>query len=393
MAYKNLPDLRFSEFSGKWKQEKFNNFVKRISETSSSNQYKKIEFSDIDSGILKNKLRNNDSKGIKFLKKDVLFGKLRPYLKNWYYCNFDGIAIGDFWVYRAKKDYSNSTFIYYLIQTEKYNLVANYTTGTKMPRSDWNIVSNTLFGLPSFNEQQKIGSFFEKLDKLIELQTQKLDQLKKLKRGYLQKMFPQKGETVPRLRFSGFSGEWKEDRLGNYSHIIGGGTPSTSNDKYWNGNINWFSPIEIGKNKYVSNSTKKISDIGLKNSSAKILPKGSLLFTSRAGIGKTAILLKEACTNQGFQSIVPIDGRLDIEFLYAISYKLKNYGNKMGSGSTFTEVSGKTMSKMKLRLPNVNEQKKIGNFFAKLDRLIEEQSNKLDQLKQQKKAYLQKMFI
>lgn len=197
---------------------------------------------------------------------------------------------------------------------------------------------------------------------------------------------------VPQLRFSGFSGEWKEDSLGNYSHIIGGGTPSTSNDKYWNGTINWFSPIEIGENKYVSNSAKKISDIGLKKSSAKILPKGSLLFTSRAGIGKTAILLKESCTNQGFQSIVPADGKLDIEFLYAISYKLKNYGNKMGSGSTFIEVSGKTMSKMKLKLPNFNEQKKIGDFFEKQDKLIELQTQKVNQLKKLKRGYLQKMF-
>lgn len=198
--------------------------------------------------------------------------------------------------------------------------------------------------------------------------------------------------NVPRLRFKEFHEGWKEKRLDSVSNIIGGGTPSTSNSEYWNGNINWFSPVEIGDSKYVSHSLKKITSLGLKKSSAKILPKGSLLFTSRAGIGKTAILLEESSTNQGFQSIVPDKDELEIEFLYGLSGMLSQYGNKMGSGSTFVEVSGKTMGKMKLILPNFAEQKKIGKFLSKIDNLIELQTQKLEQLKKLKQGYLQKMF-
>ncbi|MCW8634281.1 restriction endonuclease subunit S, partial [Streptococcus macedonicus] len=127
----------------------------------------------------------------------------------------------------------------------------------------------------------------------------------------LQKMFPKKGEKNPEIRFSGFTDDWEQRELGTISDIIGGGTPSTSNSEYWNGDIDWYSPVEIGEQIYVFGSQKKITKLGLEKSSAKILPVGTVLFTSRAGIGNTAILAKEGCTNQGFQSIIPHQNELD----------------------------------------------------------------------------------
>ena len=122
------------------------------------------------------------------------------------------------------------------------------------------------------------------------------------------------------------------------------------------------------------------------------MPVGTVLFTSRAGIGKTAILNKEACTNQGFQSIIPRPKILNSYFLFSRTNSLKQYGETMGSGSTFVEVSGKQMSKMPLFIPNINEQSKIAKLFQSLDKTItlhEEQHRRLEQLK---KALLQKMF-
>ncbi|WP_346347393.1 restriction endonuclease subunit S, partial [Apilactobacillus xinyiensis] len=167
-------------------------------------------------------------------------------------------------------------------------------------------------------------------------------------------------KKVPRLRFKEFSGEWEEKKLGDIANVVGGGTPSTNNFSYWNGNINWYSPIEIGEKIWVSDSIKKITALGLKKSSAKLLPKGTILFTSRAGIGKTAILSTEATTNQGFQSIVPNSKMLDTYFLFSMSNILKKYGEKMGSGSTFSEVSGNQMKKMHMLIPILKEQEKIG---------------------------------
>ena len=199
-------------------------------------------------------------------------------------------------------------------------------------------------------------------------------------------------KKVPELRFKGFTDEWKQRKLGELSNIVGGGTPSTSNPEYWDGDIDWYAPAEIGEQSYVSKSKKTITELGLKKSSARILPVGTVLFTSRAGIGNTAILAKEATTNQGFQSIVPDQNKLDSYFIFSRTNELKRYGEVTGAGSTFVEVSGKQMSKMSIMVPELSEQQKIGSFFKQLDDTIVLHQRKLDLLKEQKKGYLQKMF-
>lgn len=199
-------------------------------------------------------------------------------------------------------------------------------------------------------------------------------------------------KLVPKRRFKGFTDDWEQFRLGELADIIGGGTPSTSNSKYWNGDIDWYSPVEIGKQIYVSNSQKKITNLGLKKCSAKILPVGTVLFTSRAGIGNTAILMKEGTTNQGFQSIVPYINKLDSYFIFSRTHELKKYGELNGAGSTFVEVSGKQMSKLPLLYPELAEQKKIGEFFSKFDNLIASQQRKLNKTKAMKSAFLSEMF-
>lgn len=159
--------------------------------------------------------------------------------------------------------------------------------------------------------------------------------------------------------------------MGEVADIIGGGTPSTSIDEYWDGDIDWYAPAEISDKIFVSSSERKITQEGYDNSSTKLLPIGTVLFTSRAGIGKTAILRKKGCTNQGFQSIVPHENELDSYFIYSRSEELKKYGETVGAGSTFVEVSGKQMANMNLLLPkSIEEQQKIGEYFSNLDRLI-----------------------
>jgi len=199
-------------------------------------------------------------------------------------------------------------------------------------------------------------------------------------------------KKVPELRFKGFTDDWEQRKLGEVADIIGGGTPSTNNEEYWDGDIDWYSPVEIGEQIYVDESQKKITRLGLQKSSAKILPVGTVLFTSRAGIGNTAILAKEGATNQGFQSIVPSQGKLDSYFIYSCTHKLKRFGEINGAGSTFVEVSGKQMAKMLLLIPNMYEQKKIGNFFRQLDHTYALLQKKLDQYQALKKAFLQLMF-
>jgi type I restriction enzyme S subunit len=159
--------------------------------------------------------------------------------------------------------------------------------------------------------------------------------------------------------------------LGDIADIVGGGTPSTGNQSYWDGDIDWYAPAEIADQIYANSSQKKITGLGYENSSAKMLPPGTVLFTSRAGIGKTAILTRKGCTNQGFQSIVPHRGELDSYFIFSRTEELKRYGELVGAGSTFVEVSGKQMAVMELMMPpTMREQQTIGGFFQQLDNLI-----------------------
>ncbi len=256
-----------------------------------------------------------------------------------------------------------------------------------------NEIGQVPINIPKFEEQVKIGKFFQEVDKAITLHQQQLENLKKAKKGYLQKMFPKNNEKVPEIRFEGFTDDWEQRKLGEVAEIVGGGTPSTGISEYWEGDIDWYSPAEIDSQIYVSESQKKITELGLQKSSAKILPVGTVLFTSRAGIGNTAILAKHGSTNQGFQSIVPRENILDSYFIFSRTNELKKYGEVTGAGSTFVEVSGKQMSKMPIRIPSLIEQKQIGNFFKQLDNTITLHQRKLDYLKEMKKGLLQKMFV
>lgn len=259
---------------------------------------------------------------------------------------------------------------------------------------NWPVIANQKYKIPELKEQKIIGFFLKDLDHLITLHQRKLDQLKKLKKYFLQNMFPAKGEKVPRIRFKGFTGDWEQRKLGDIAEIIGGGTPDTNNKDYWNGDINWYAPAEIGDQIYVNSSERKITKEGYNNSSAKILPVGTVLFTSRAGIGKTAILTREGCTNQGFQSIVPHKNKLDSYFIFSRTKELQNYGEKVGAGSTFVEVSGKQMADMRLMMPStLKEQQQIGLCLRQIDNLITLHQRKLNQLLTMKKFMLQNLFI
>ncbi|MBF7105244.1 restriction endonuclease subunit S [Pediococcus pentosaceus] len=187
-----FPQLRFAGFADAWEQRKLTEIVNRVNKSSNSDVLPKVEFEDIVSGegrLNKDISSKLDSrKGTLFESENILYGKLRPYLKNWLFPDFEGVALGDFWVFEAT-DVSVPSFDYYLIQSDDYQKVANDTSGTKMPRSDWKNVSSTDFAIPSKDEQKQIGAFFKQLDDTITLHQRKLEKLQELKKGYLQKMF------------------------------------------------------------------------------------------------------------------------------------------------------------------------------------------------------------
>ena len=355
--------LLFATSTFSWEQRKFEEIAVRSSVICSDDTLPRVEYEDIVSGTGRlNKdiyAKQSIKSGIAFHQGDVLYGKLRPYLQNWLLPTFDGLAVGDFWVLQPQN--ADSSFLYRLIQSRQFDEVANQSTGTKMPRADWKLVSKTVFSIPSnISEQAAIGTYFTALDSLITLHQRECISFT----GRADRLIL----TANKKRTTS---SWEQRKLGDIADIVGGGTPSTGNQSYWDGDIDWYAPAEIADQIYANSSQKKITGLGYENSSAKMLPPGTVLFTSRAGIGKTAILTRKGCTNQGFQSIVPHRGELDSYFIFSRTGELKRYGELVGAGSTFVEVSGKQMAVMELMMPpTMREQQTIGGFFQQLDHLI-----------------------
>ncbi|WP_392564871.1 restriction endonuclease subunit S [Orbus wheelerorum] len=286
-------------------------------------------------------------------------------------------------------------FLYSLLCTmKKQKEVVLTSSGTTVKHTSPDKFLNRICLFPKKEEQTQIGNYFQKLDILINKHEQKHEKLSNIKKAMLEKMFPKQGETIPEIRFKGFSGEWEEKELGNdIAEIVGGGTPSTEIPEFWDGDIDWYSPTEIGINVYAGGSQKKITALGLNNSSAKILPAGNtVLFTSRAGIGDMAILVKPGATNQGFQSLIVKEG-FSPYFIYSAGKQIKEFALKHASGSTFLEISGKQLGRMKILTPNLEEQTIIGNYFQKLDELINQHQQQITKLNNIKQACLSKMFV
>ena len=364
---KKVPELRFPGFTDDWEERKLSDIVVRLTKSSNNNQLPKVEFEDIIAGegrLNKDISRKfDDRKGTLFEPDNILYGKLRPYLKNWLFSDFKGIALGDFWVFKSKN--SEPKFVYSLIQADNYQRVANDTSGTKMPRSDWKKVSSSNFSIPtSLEEQQKIGSFFKQLDDTIALHQRKLDLLKEQKKGYLQKMFPKNGEKVPELRFAGFADDWEERKLIEVAD-------------YRNGKAHEKDISEAGD--YIVVNSKFVSTNGLvkKYSDEMIAPlsKNEIAFVlsdvpNGRAIARTFLISEENkySLNQRIAGITP-HADTNSYFLHSLMNR-NHYFLRFDDGVSQTNLSKREVEKWVELYPSYGEQQKIGSFFKQLDDTI-----------------------
>lgn len=381
------PRLRFKGFSGEWKEK----YLDDIGEFSAGGDLKKEKLTLFGRyPVLANALTNNG-----------IVGFYDDY-------EFESPAItitgrGDVGIAKARKE-NFSAVVRLLVLKNKPNYDVDFLEqainnidfhieSTGVPQLTVPQCKSYSIYLPSEPEQTHLGLFFRRLDSQIAESRAVLEKSRQLKKAMLAKMFPANGEKIPKIRFKGFEGEWECRKLGIEVEIIGGGTPDTTNSAYWNGDIDWYSPTEIGEAAYANGSVKKITLLGLQKSSAQILPANkTVLFTSRASIGDMAILTKDGSTNQGFQSFV-VGERLDVYFFYTMGFKIKDYALKNASGSTFLEISKNTLSQMEFFAPSLKEQTAIGNFFRQLDETIALQSAEVEKLNQLKKGLLAAMLV
>ena len=313
---------------------------------------------------------------------DMVYNSMRMWQGANGISDYDGIVSPAYTVLMSTEEIDNQ---YFAALFKTSNLINEFRKNSQGLTSDtWNLkypqIRAIRLYIPSLQEQRKISTFIGTLEERIRKQRQLVDSLKKYKRG-----------LNHALLFE-IDGQYNQE-LGTVCSIEGGGTPDTLRPKYWEGNVEWFTPSEIGKSKYVLSSLRKISQIGLSNSSAKLLPAGTVLLTTRATLGEMSIARSECSTNQGFQSLIADSKRVLPEYLYYLQILIKPWCEKYASGNTFREISKASLSKCVVPVPCLNSQKRIVCILSRIDDLIETHKRVKDSLTQIKESLLQQLFI
>ncbi|WP_368911502.1 restriction endonuclease subunit S [Proteus vulgaris] len=418
-ADKKVPDIRFKGFSGEWEKRSFgdcfnyipNNTLSRAELNYEHGIARNIHYGDVlikfgeildandaslpfitdEIFVYKQKnaaLRNGDIV-IADAAEDSTVGKCTELFnidKQVILSGLHTIAI------RPTVTFASKYLGYYLNSSSYHDQLLPLMQGTKVLSISKSALQYTNINFPNKNEEQiKIGNTFQKLDNLINQHQQKHDTLSNIKKAMLEKMFPKPGKTVPEIRFKGFNDEWEEKSVSQLGEIITGSTPSTQNlANYSNDGIPWVTPTDIFRN-VTFNTAKRLSQVGCK--AARIVPKNTILVTCIASIGKNTILGSQGSFNQQINGIVPNEKENNPYFLYSASALWSEKLKRSAASGTMQIVNKTEFSELKNRVPQKEEQTAIGNYFQKLDTLIEQHQQQITKLNNIKQACLSKMFI
>ena len=395
-----VPKIRFPGFTEDWEQRKFEDIAKRRSDsTISSNSLPCVEYEDVisEQGTLNKDISQKElaKTGIEFESGDVLFGKLRPYLKNWLLPDFNGVAVGDWWVLKPVS--TDGNFLYRLIQTSEFMSVANVSSGSKMPRSDWALVSKTYFSIPpDIAEQQKIGAFFRDIDNTITLHQRKLESMKLLKKSLLQKMFPKSGETVPEVRFPGFTDAWEQRKLGEISEkVTTKNQDMVVNEVFTNSAEYGIISQQDFFDKDIANSNKvdgyylvEPDDFVYNPRISNSAPFGPI---KRNKLGRSGAM---SPLYYVFRSHDVDKSYLDWFFQTNRWHAFMRFHGNTGVRSDRFAITDKIFAEMTISIPqDIDEQKAIGTFFTALDDSITLHQRKVEILHKLKKSLLRQMFV
>ena len=283
-------------------------------------------------------------------------------------------------------------YMLYLLNFSIYRRMYPYAEGTAQQILSLKKLGQLKYSLPLVAEQRKIAEILSTQDKAIELQERKIDELKRFKKGCLEKMFPRKGQKVPEKRFPGFTDDWEQRKVSDVAEICTGGTPSTGIEKYWYPKeIPWLSSGEVHK-KYITYTDNKISVEGMNNSSARMIPENSVLI-ALAGQGKTrgtvAINRIPLTTNQSIAAMA-FSNEVVPEFVFCNLESRYEEIRRMSSGDgSRGGLNKQIIGEMEIPYTSKEEQTKIGAYFFNLDNLITLHQRKLEEMKNQKKALMQ----
>ena len=358
--------LLFATSTFSWEQRKFEEIAVRSSVICSDDTLPRVEYEDIVSGTGRlNKdiyAKQSIKSGIAFHQGDVLYGKLRPYLQNWLLPTFDGLAVGDFWVLQPQN--ADSSFLYRLIQSRQFDEVANQSTGTKMPRADWKLVSKTVFSIPSnISEQAAIGTYFTALDSLITLHQRECISFT----GRADRLIL----TANKKRTTS---SWEQRKLGDVGETYTGLSGKTKAD-FGHGQARFITYMNVFSNPISNPEMTEPIEIDPKQNEVEV---GDVFFTTSSEtpeeVGMSSVLLEKRgkiylnsfCF--GFRPTEKIDS-------YYLAYMLRSESARekiilLAQGISRYNISKNKVMEIAVSLPSLDEQKLIGQYFRQLDNLI-----------------------
>lgn len=373
------PKLRFKEFSGDWEEDIIKNTIflrnEKYNPQKSDIDYKCIELEHLsqETGQIIGSVSALKQKSIKnvFYKDDVLYGKLRPYLKKYAYCQFKGVCSSEIWVLNS--NIINNKLLFYYIQTDRFQNVANISSGTKMPRADWNKIKLEKIIFPSLPEQTKIADFLSTVDEKIQNQQDKITHLENIKKGFMQQIFSRK------IRFKDANGnefpEWEEKKLGEISKVT-------------TGNSNVDDNIVNGKYRFFDRGLDSINYLNeyFLDAEAIIYPGEGSKFMPRYYNGKFAL-------HQRCYAIYDMSHSINVKYVFYYMQTLNKYFLRTSVGTTVPSLRQSNFEKCKIEVPCLEEQQKIADLLSSFDEKVDAEKETLEHLKELKKGLLQQMFV
>ena len=363
--FQSFISMMFTTSTFSWEQRKFEEIAVRSSVICSDDTLPRVEYEDIVSGTGRlNKdiyAKQSSKSGIVFHQGDVLYGKLRPYLQNWLLPTFDGLAVGDFWVLQPQN--ADSSFLYRLIQSRQFDEVANQSTGTKMPRADWKLVSKTVFSIPSnISEQAAIGTYFTALDSLITLHQRKC-------------IFftGRAGRLISTVNKKRITSSWEQRKFSELVQIERGGSPRPIDDFITDApnGLNW---VKIGdaptQGNYITKTAEKIRPEGL--SKTREVHPGDLILSNSMSFGKPYIMGIDGCIHDGWLLIRNTYGVFDLTFLCHLlgTPQMLSQYRSLAAGSTVNNLNKELVGNTYVTIPSITEQRVLGAYLEQLDNLI-----------------------
>jgi type I restriction enzyme S subunit len=291
-------------------------------------------------------------------------------------------------------EYLNSKYFYQILNTRYFkDLIKEKVSGSSIPHLFQADMKLFTFPVATPEEQTAIGNTFQKLDNLINQHQQKHDKLSNIKKAMLEKMFPKQGETMPEIRFKGFSGDWEEKELGELAEIVRGASPRPIEDPKWfdkSSTVGWLRIRDVTEQDgriYVLE--QRISKLGQEKT--RVLFEPHLLLSIAASVGKPVINYVETGVHDGF--LIFKKPLFELEFMYQWLKSFQEAWQQYGQPGSQVNLNSDIVKGQVVCIPSDAEQVAIGNYFQKLDALINQHQQQINKLNNIKQACLSKMFI